>query len=209
MHVEAEEVRPQERHGLDLAGAQDRPVVEVLARRDPEREGAHREEQPAHAKGADADERGESRGDQRGNQDRRPEAEAFDSAADQARVMPADVDGDAAVERGGEERADSGERHLPERELTGPAGEDRERQAAQGEHEDGRVEQVPRRLRDDQRQHDRAGHQREQRTAVEVAHPPDAAEPFRDRPPLRRERERLGLLDAPAALEVHRDEHRR
>ena len=64
----------------------------------------------------------------------------------------------------------------------------------EGEHEDRRVEQVPRRLGDDER----AARPRRRRAAtsaaaVEVAHPPDAAEPLGDRPPLRRERERLRL----------------
>ena len=59
------------------------------------------------------------------------------------------------VNAGREERADAGEGHLAERQLPRPAGEDRERQAAQGEHEDRRVQQVPRRLGDDERQDDR------------------------------------------------------
>ena len=82
-------------------------------------------------------------------------------AVDHAVSCHADVDVDAAVERGGEQRADAGERHLAERQLPGPAGEDRERHAAEGEHEDRRVEQVARRLGHDERQHDRATTQHE------------------------------------------------
>ena len=68
-------------------------------------------------------------------------------AVEQPGVAPPDVDVDAPGERGGEQRADAGERHLAERQLPGPAGEDGERQGADGEAEDRGVQQVAGRLR--------------------------------------------------------------
>ena len=59
-----------------------------------------------------ADERGETGGEKCGQDDGRPEGQPFEPAVDHPRVVPADVDGDAALERGREQRADAGERHL-------------------------------------------------------------------------------------------------
>ena len=56
-----------------------------------------------------------------------PKVAALQARVDESGVAPADVDGDAPVERGREERADTGERHLAERQLPGPAGEDGQR----------------------------------------------------------------------------------
>ena len=92
---------------------------------------------------------------ERGEQDREHDGQRLDAGLEDASVTPADVDADAAGERRGEERADPGERHLAERQLAGPPGEDRQRQPQSAKHEDRGVEQVPRRLGDDDRQDDR------------------------------------------------------
>ena len=64
-----------------------------------------------------------------------------DSVADDT-VADADADREAAVEGCGGECADAGKRHLAERQLSGPAGDDGERDCADGEGDDAGVEEV-------------------------------------------------------------------
>ena len=59
-----------------------------------------------------------------------------DRPVDDPRVVPADVELQAADQRGGGERTEAGERHLPERELTAPPGEHDHRDRAEREGDD-------------------------------------------------------------------------
>ena len=149
-------------HGRAPAG-EERTVEEVDLRRDRERERADREQQAAHAQRADTDEhRDEARDDRAERAVVHGNAIAGQRAVDDAGVVPADVDRHAADKRGGGERAETGERHLPERELTAPTGQHDDRDRAQREREDDRPRLVPLRLVGEQR-HDDRDEQREAR----------------------------------------------
>ena len=75
-------------------------------------------------------------------------------------VAPADVELHATDQRGGGERTEPGERHLPERELATPPGEHHHRDRAEREGDDRRPRLVPLRLVGQQRE-DHRGEQRQ------------------------------------------------
>ena len=110
------------------------------------------------------------------------------------------------VRAGGEQRGDAGERHLAQRQLTGPTGEDGQGQRADGEREDRGVEKVPRRLRDDQGQRDGHRERDEQDEPVEVPHPEDLPESLGHGVDPRGEGERLAFGALPA-LESDDEQH--
>ena len=103
------------------------------------------------------------------------------------------------------ERADPGERGLPERDLPGPTGEHDERQRDQREQQHVRVQEVARRRGDHERHGDRDDERQRSHDAREHANPPDRAQPFGDRFAARRERERRVVV----AIRVPRDQPRR
>ena len=79
-----------------------------------------------------------------------------------------------ARQRRGHQRTEPGERHLAERQLPRPSGEHDQREPADREAGDRGVEQVPRRLRDQERQEDRDEEERTEHDHVEPLHPPDS-----------------------------------
>ena len=132
-----------------------------------------------HAEGAGADERGESGDEDGGEHDRQGEREAVSSKS--IRWYADDpVDLESPGERGGGEGADAGERHLAERELAGPAGEDGQRQRADGVGGDGGVEQCREACVTTNGATSAEGEQHEHDDPVEVAHPEDRREPVGD-----------------------------
>ena len=86
--------------------------------------------------------------------------------------IPARRDRGAAHERGSAERADAGEGHLPERELTGPSGDDRDRHRTSAKQRIDVYRGRPRRCGDDERERDREPRCDGDEQAAEVAHPP-------------------------------------
>ena len=123
-------------------------------------------------------------------------------ATPMSRCMP-------ACKRGRDQRAEAGEGHLAERELAGPAGEHGQRQAADREDERssrtaGAATAAVMRSGSTTAARPRSA---PSTTAVEVAHPPDAAEPLGDRSPLGGERERLRLRRPWRLWKCDRDQH--
>ena len=96
---------------------------------------------------------------------------------DELRVAHRDIQVHAQRQLGGEERADTREGHLPKREQARPSGEHRQGRGADGVGQDGRIEEVLRRLRDHQWQDDCSeDHRAAMPDPVEVAHPRQCAD---------------------------------
>ena len=200
--VEAEQRPARERNRREIVG-QHRLAEQVLRRGDREGERADREEQAAHAQSAYADQRREAGGNERRDHDGEQERQWRE-----IEVQHAQIEVHASRQRRRDQGAEPGEGHLPERQLARPAGEDDQREPADREARDRGVQQVPRGLRDQERQEDREQKERAQDDRVEPLDPPDVAQLLGDLAHLGRERERLGLGRTPAAaLERHRDQH--
>ena len=114
-------------------------------------------------------------------------------------MAPTDVNRYAPHEGGRAQGTDSGERHLPERQLPGPPREHRHGSRADGECDDLRVGELPRRLPEQQGHHQRAEQGGERAELREPLDHPPFPETLRDGVDARGELEARGVRLRPTA----------
>ena len=193
-----EHVDPEEGAAFDRRRAQaaveERTVVEVTEGGIRERERDDGQHQTPNPKRGEAGEHGDAGGDKGGDDDRPALGDADQFEFQQPGRAEPDVHREASVEVDGQQAADTGVRHLSERQLARPSGDDGDRRRHEGEDDDRRVEEEARRREVHVQQSlvvpgqdERDQQQGADRELRHVADPPDLAQVGRDRPDLRRE----------------------
>ena len=139
-HVDPEEGAAFNRRRA-LATVEERTVVEVAEGGVGEGERDDGQHQASNPKRGEAGEHGDAGGDEGGDDDRPALGDADQFEFQQPRRAEPDVHREAVVEVDGQQAADAGVRHLGERQLARPSGDDGDRRRDEGEDDDCRVDE--------------------------------------------------------------------
>ena len=141
--VDRPQTAPAKRDALLEATVEQRPAEQVLLSGQGEGERGDSQQESPDPEGTQADEGSRGSSDACRGQHRDQVGEAGNGDGEELQVVTdSDPELQAPVEPGSDQGTDPGERHLAERQLSGPAGHDGHRDGADSEGQDAGVQQV-------------------------------------------------------------------